>query len=34
MMTAEEHVRMGELDRAFWAYPDDLPRLGAERYAV
>ena len=33
-MTAEEHARMGELDRAFWAYPDDLPRLAAERYAV
>lgn len=31
-MTAAEHATMGELDRAFWAYPDDLPRLAVERY--
>lgn len=32
-MTAAEHAEMGELDRAFWADPDDLRRrLAAERY--
>jgi hypothetical protein len=32
-MTADEHAEMWELDRAFWAYPDDLPRLAVARYA-
>ncbi len=31
-MTAAEHAEMWELDQAFWAYPDDLPRLAVVRY--
>lgn len=33
-MTDAEHQEMGDLDRAFWAYPDDIGRLGVLRFGV